>query len=75
MAYRNLSSYTRSVLFNDGNNNVEVCDDAAGGTVVSGNLDHNDWRGPGWYRFTDAAGTQMATTAPSLPPPFFDCCV
>ena len=68
LPYNTLSSYTRSIIYNDGNGATEICDDAANGTVVSGDLANNDWQGPGWYRFTGAAGDTMAMTVPSALP-------
>ena len=63
--YQELSAVTRNIDFNDGDNGEEVCDN---GLVLSGDAANQDWRGPGWYRFTGAAGLDMTTTVPGLPP-------
>jgi cysteine-rich repeat protein len=55
--YNEFDSESRINSFNDGGQTV-YCDYTGGG------YDPPDWVGPGWYRFTGAAGTQMATAAP-----------
>ncbi len=59
LPYLNLTSATRSNLYS--NAKVQVCDD---GRVLAGAAANQDWAGIGWYRFVDAAGAKMASTAP-----------
>ncbi|NJK31206.1 MAG: DUF4215 domain-containing protein [Deltaproteobacteria bacterium] len=63
MAYTMLTEANRNDVFNDGNAGIEFCD-----RVGSMNKSP-DWQGPGWYRFSGAAGTTMPTSATTD----FDC--
>jgi cysteine-rich repeat protein len=56
--YNEFDDATRLNSFNDFGATL-YCDNDNGGGVLP-----PDWAGPGWYRFTGAAGTQMATAAP-----------
>ena len=59
--YKNLTSANRKVSFFD--RNIEYCDKE--GT----SWQNSDWYGPGWYRFTDSAGSKM----PESPAPIYYC--
>jgi len=59
-AYRNLTRADRNRSFNDGNGNVEFCER---------NRNDGEYTGPGWYRFSGAAGTRIPTTRPN----YYDC--
>lgn len=59
--YTTLDERTRSMKFNDGDGNVEVCDGNQG--------NGNKWQGPGWYRIDGEAGQSIPTTPRNM----YDC--
>ena len=59
-SYQNLTRADRNRSFNDGNGNVEFCERSR---------NDGEYTGPGWYRFSGAAGTRIPTTRPN----YYDC--
>ena len=63
--YEILNDHTRNVKYDEVDSPYDfVCDDIASNSIIS-----SDWKGPGWYRMSDPAGSQMS----GEPVPWYHC--